>query len=108
ERARERRLPIVGAWLALDVDPTPLMEAGFTRGWSPWWMTADLDDVVGEPDPRVELQIEANDYQHEDPGIVGCSPWRVGGPPGRGMPPHTARTPGGSPGGGCRSSTAPA
>jgi GNAT superfamily N-acetyltransferase len=68
ERARDRRLPIVGAWLALDVDATPLMEAGFTRGWSPWWMTADLDHVVGEPDPRVELQVETEDYRHEDPG----------------------------------------
>jgi len=66
-RARDRRLSIVGAWLSREVDPTPLIEAGFTRGWSPWWMTADLDDVVGEPDPRVELQLDSEDYQHEDP-----------------------------------------
>ena len=35
-RDRERRVPIVGAWLSLDVDPSPLAEAGFTRGWAPW------------------------------------------------------------------------
>jgi len=66
ERAREHGLPSIGAWLALDVDPAPLAEAGFTRGWSPWWMTADLSDVVGEPDPRVELQAETSDFQEED------------------------------------------
>jgi GNAT superfamily N-acetyltransferase len=66
ERARDLRLPIVGAWLALGVVATPLIEAGFTRGWSPCWMTADLATVVGDPDPRVELQVETDDYQHED------------------------------------------
>jgi GNAT superfamily N-acetyltransferase len=70
-RARERRLPIVGAWLAPDVDPAPLIEAGFTRGWSPWWMTADLDDVVGEPDSRVELQVDTRDYENADPEYRG-------------------------------------
>jgi GNAT superfamily N-acetyltransferase len=68
ERALERRLPIVGAWLALDVDPSPLLEAGFTRGWSPWWMTVDVDDLAADPDARVELQTETEDYQDEDPG----------------------------------------
>jgi len=45
QRARDRRLPIVGARLSREVEPAPLIEAGFTRGWSPWWMTADLDDA---------------------------------------------------------------
>jgi GNAT superfamily N-acetyltransferase len=63
ERARARGLSIVGAWLALGVDARPLVEAGFTRGWSPWWMTADLSNSVGYPDPRVELQVETSDYQ---------------------------------------------
>jgi GNAT superfamily N-acetyltransferase len=67
ERARDRGLTIVGAWLDPDVDPTPLRDAGFTRGWSPWWMTADLSDTVCRPDPRVELQVETSDYQDEDP-----------------------------------------
>ena len=67
ERARDRGLSIVGAWLAVGVDATPLAEAGFTRGWSPWWMTADLSEVIGNPDPRVELQVETSDYHDEDP-----------------------------------------
>lgn len=66
-RARDRGLHIVGAWLDLDVDPTPLAEAGFTRGWSPWWMTADLSTAVDDPDPRVELQLDSDDYRGEDP-----------------------------------------
>lgn len=68
ERARERGLPIVGAWLAPGVDPAPLAEAGFTRGWSPWWMVADLAEVPGDPDLRVELQRDTEDYRHHDPG----------------------------------------
>jgi GNAT superfamily N-acetyltransferase len=67
QRARDRGLPIVGAWLALGVDATPLARAGFTPGWSPWWMTADLSEPVGGSDPRVELQVETCDYEDEDP-----------------------------------------
>jgi len=66
-RAKERGLHIVGAWLDLDVDPTPLAEAGFTRGWSPWWMTADLSTALDGTDPRIELQLDSDDYQGEDP-----------------------------------------
>ena len=62
ERAHVRGLPIVGAWLARDVDTAPLAAAGFTPGWSPWWMSADLSDLPGDPDPRVELQTESTDY----------------------------------------------
>jgi GNAT superfamily N-acetyltransferase len=65
--ARDRGLTIVGAWLDLSVDPTPLAEAGFTRGWSPWWMTADLSEIVAAADPRVELQLDSGDYEQEDP-----------------------------------------
>ena len=68
ERARARRPAIVGAWLALGVDATPLVEAGFSRGWSPCWMTADLAQVAGEADPRVRLQVDSDDYEHDDPG----------------------------------------
>jgi GNAT superfamily N-acetyltransferase len=64
-RARDRGLTIVGAWLGLDVDPTPLAEAGFTRGWSPWWMTADLSTMTGGPDRRIELQLDSDDYQDD-------------------------------------------
>jgi GNAT superfamily N-acetyltransferase len=65
-RARDRGLTIVGAWLGLDVDPTPLAEAGFTRGWSPWWMTVDLATMSGHSDDRVELQLDTTDYQDQD------------------------------------------
>ena len=68
ERARDRGLTVVGSWLALTVDSRPLAEAGFTRGWSPWWMTADLSELVADPDPRVELQVDSSDYEQEDPG----------------------------------------
>jgi GNAT superfamily N-acetyltransferase len=66
ERARSRGLPIVGAWLARGVDTTPLHEAGFSPGWSPWWMSADLSELRGEADPRVDLQVESADY-HDYP-----------------------------------------
>jgi GNAT superfamily N-acetyltransferase len=54
-RARARGRHIVGAWLSLRTDPSPLAAAGFDKGWSPWWMTADAADVTGPPDPRIEL-----------------------------------------------------
>jgi GNAT superfamily N-acetyltransferase len=61
-RAREHGLSIVGAWLGLDVDASPLAAAGFERGWSPWWMTVDLDSMPLRPDPRVELRQHNDDY----------------------------------------------
>ena len=64
-RARELGRPTVGAWLGLDVDSTPLVQAGFERGWSPWWMTAPLAAVAGPADPRVELQHDSTDYRGE-------------------------------------------
>ncbi|MBO3749220.1 GNAT family N-acetyltransferase [Streptosporangiaceae bacterium NEAU-GS5] len=67
-RARERGLSIVGAWLGLDVDPAPLAEAGFERGWSPWWMTCDLSTLDEPSDPRVALQDDSDDYEEHDPG----------------------------------------
>lgn len=56
---------IVGAWLSIDVDPTPLAQAGFERGWSPSWMTADLADIPQTRDPRVRLAQDSLDYQDE-------------------------------------------
>ena len=47
---------ITGAWLSLEVDAAPLRDAGFERGWSPWWMTATIQAVGrGGDDPRIEL-----------------------------------------------------
>lgn len=56
DRAREHGHEIVGAWLSRDADPKPLADAGFERGWSPWWMTADLSDWRPAADPRIELE----------------------------------------------------
>jgi GNAT superfamily N-acetyltransferase len=63
DRAHDLGRDIVGAWLSIDVDPTPLAQAGFERGWSPWWMTADLADVPQTQDPRVRLEEDSLDYQ---------------------------------------------
>jgi len=52
----------IGVWLNLAADAQPLRDAGFERGWSPWWMTADLDTVAPPDDPRVELQEASDDY----------------------------------------------
>jgi GNAT superfamily N-acetyltransferase len=65
-RARELGRSAVGVWLNLEIDPAPLAEAGFERGWSPWWMTADLSTMTGPDDLRVELQRETNDYGAEN------------------------------------------
>ncbi|MFI6070730.1 GNAT family N-acetyltransferase [Actinoplanes sp. NPDC051343] len=54
----------IGAWLNLDVDPAPLLRAGFERGWSPWWMAADLTGFSTD-DPRVRLQTSSTDYEGE-------------------------------------------
>lgn len=58
DRAHDLGRDIVGAWLSLDVDPTALAEAGFERGWSPWWMTAHLEE-------------DSLDYQGEDAAYRG-------------------------------------
>ena len=61
ERARATGTRIVGAWLGRDVDASPLADAGFERGWSPWWMTGPAD--LGLPaDPRVELQERTDEH----------------------------------------------
>ena len=69
---RRARRPgeIVGAWLSLDVDAAPLAAAGFERGWSPWWMTAQIADVGETDDPRVTLQEETSDYTGEHAGYA--------------------------------------
>jgi GNAT superfamily N-acetyltransferase len=63
--ARDLGRDIVGAWLGTDVDPAPLAEAGFERGWAPWWMTADLAGIPPARDPRVRLEQDGLDYQGE-------------------------------------------
>ncbi|WP_215545908.1 GNAT family N-acetyltransferase [Amycolatopsis sp. CA-230715] len=66
EHAARTGAPIVGAWLGLGVDASALAEAGFERGWSPWWMTAPIEAVLrAEPDPRIELRLDSDDYEGE-------------------------------------------
>lgn len=60
ERARAEHLPIVGAWLGLDVDAGPLAAAGFERGWSPWWMAGPIPDGLAT-DPRVRLREDGDE-----------------------------------------------
>ncbi len=50
---------IVGAWLATDVDATALGDAGFERGWSPWWMTLPLAALDARRDERIEVGVRA-------------------------------------------------
>ncbi|GMA96316.1 GNAT family N-acetyltransferase [Pseudolysinimonas kribbensis] len=48
----------VGAWLSPGVDATALAEAGFERGWRPWWMTAALPELASpEVIPGVEVEV---------------------------------------------------
>lgn len=55
ERLDDRRAASVGAWLSWETDPALLAAHGFERGWSPWWMWADLPLVPRAPDPRVHI-----------------------------------------------------
>jgi GNAT superfamily N-acetyltransferase len=77
EHARQRGLPIVGAWLGLEVDPGPLAQVGFERGWSPWWMTADLSEVAGPPDARVLQTIDTEDDDVERFALTHQQPVRA-------------------------------
>ena len=54
-RLDDRRAASVGAWLSLGADPAPLAALGFRRGWSPWWMWAELPLAPRPPDPRVQI-----------------------------------------------------
>ena len=67
ERAHDLGRDVVGAWLSLDVPADVLAEAGFERGWSPWWMSADLASVPGPTDARVRLERDSLDYEEHDP-----------------------------------------
>ncbi|MDI5963449.1 GNAT family N-acetyltransferase [Streptantibioticus silvisoli] len=67
DHARDLGRDIIGAWLDVDVDASALARAGFTRGWSPWWMTARLADVPPPRDDRVRLEYDSLDYEQYDP-----------------------------------------
>ncbi len=60
--ARRRGARIVGAWLATEVDASPLEGAGFERGWEPWWMAAPLAAIAEPDDERVLISREVPEY----------------------------------------------
>jgi GNAT superfamily N-acetyltransferase len=60
--ARRRGARIVGAWLATEVDASPLEFAGFERGWEPWWMAAPLAAIAEPDDERVTITGEVPEY----------------------------------------------
>lgn len=62
EFARERNAKIVGAWLSVQTDATPLEAVGFERGWEPWWMAARLDAIQEPDDPRAVLCTDVAEY----------------------------------------------
>jgi ribosomal protein S18 acetylase RimI-like enzyme len=75
--ARRRGAHIIGAWLATEVDASPLEHAGFERGWEPWWMAAPLGAIAEPDDERVIITRDVPDYNNdarrllslvEDPG----------------------------------------
>ena len=53
----------IGAWLSDGTDALPLAEAGFQRGWEPWWMTASLDCLPDPDDERVALDVDVPGYE---------------------------------------------
>jgi GNAT superfamily N-acetyltransferase len=65
EAARVRGAHIIGAWLATDVDASPLEGVGFERGWEPWWMTATLSAIPVNRDERVTISSEVPEYGAE-------------------------------------------
>jgi ribosomal protein S18 acetylase RimI-like enzyme len=62
EAARARGAHIVGAWLATDVNASPLEAAGFERGWEPWWMAAALRAIPDNRDERVTITADVPEY----------------------------------------------
>ena len=52
----------VGAWLRPEVDPAPLADAGFERGWSPWWMAAPMTAIGRAVDGRIHLEEDTPEY----------------------------------------------
>jgi len=65
EAGRDLDARIIGAWLAADVDASPLEAAGFERGWAPWWMAVELTAIPACTDERVSLTADVPEYGPE-------------------------------------------
>lgn len=68
ERAKASGRQMVGAWIDNDTDASALAALGFERGWAPWWMTAQIDDMYQSVDPRVHLGALHEDITDERSG----------------------------------------
>ncbi len=55
EEARRLRFT-VGVWLRPETEARLLADAGFERGWQPWWMVAELASVPNVTDERVRVE----------------------------------------------------
>ncbi|MHB1570555.1 MAG: GNAT family N-acetyltransferase [Solirubrobacteraceae bacterium] len=73
EAARASGACIVGAWLAPDVDPSPLEAVGFERGWEPWWMAAPLEVIARPDDDRVALCSEVPEYGEDGQRLLSLA-----------------------------------
>jgi GNAT superfamily N-acetyltransferase len=62
DAGRDRAARIIGAWLAADIDASPLEAAGFERGWEPCWMAAELTAIPACTDDRVSLTADVPEY----------------------------------------------
>jgi GNAT superfamily N-acetyltransferase len=62
DAGRDRSARIIGAWLAVGVDASPLEEAGFERGWEPCWMATELTAIPDCADDRVTLTADVPEY----------------------------------------------
>jgi GNAT superfamily N-acetyltransferase len=62
DAGRDRAARIIGAWLAADVDASPLEAAGFERGWEPCWMATELTAIPACTDNRVSLTADVPEY----------------------------------------------
>src|SRR5436853_511049 len=62
DAARDLGAQIVGAWLATEVNASPLEAVGFERGWEPWWMTAPLRAIPDNHDERVMITADVPEY----------------------------------------------
>jgi GNAT superfamily N-acetyltransferase len=63
--ASDRGVRVIGAWLAADVEASPLEAAGFERGWEPWWMAGDLTAMPACTDERVSVTAHVPEYGPE-------------------------------------------
>jgi GNAT superfamily N-acetyltransferase len=73
DAGRELGAGIAGAWLAVDVDASPLVAAGFEPGWEPCWMAAELRAIPAHGDERVSLTTDVPEYGPEGQRLLALA-----------------------------------